>query len=173
MEQIGIARSWEAIAQADLVLHLVDATQAQQPELLTEIRSKLKAAVPVITVYNKLDLLGPESVLAHEAQAESVWISARTGEGLDSLRGRILQIAGWDSSRTETPYLARERHLQALHQTDQHLQAAAEHAAQSDRVLDLFAEELRLAHDALGEITGRVGSDDLLGVIFGRFCIGK
>ncbi|ARP92375.1 tRNA uridine-5-carboxymethylaminomethyl(34) synthesis GTPase MnmE [Bordetella genomosp. 9] len=99
-------------------------------------------------------------------------ISARTGEGLDALRKALLDIAGWNPG-AESPWLARERHLRALQQAQAHLQMAESHAAQDDRVLDLFAEELRLAHESLSSITGEFTSDDLLGEIFSRFCIGK
>ncbi|TEA70325.1 tRNA uridine-5-carboxymethylaminomethyl(34) synthesis GTPase MnmE [Allopusillimonas ginsengisoli] len=105
-------------------------------------------------------------------QTTVLHISAKTGQGLDSLRRRLLDIAGW-SPGAESPWLARERHLFALDAARQHLALAADHASQSDQVLDLFAEELRLAHDALCEITGQFTSDDLLGEIFSSFCIGK
>lgn len=99
-------------------------------------------------------------------------ISAKTGAGLDDLRHKLLEIAGWNPS-TESPWLARERHLRALNLTAEHLDLAAEHASHNDSVLDLFAEELRLAHDDLCTITGQFTSDDLLGEIFSSFCIGK
>ncbi|HTJ98551.1 MAG TPA: tRNA uridine-5-carboxymethylaminomethyl(34) synthesis GTPase MnmE [Bordetella sp.] len=99
-------------------------------------------------------------------------ISARTGTGLDTLRKALLDIAGWNPG-AESPWLARERHLRALQQAEEHLAVATAHAAQDDRVLDLFAEELRLAHESLSSITGAFTSDDLLGEIFSRFCIGK
>ncbi|QEI09024.1 tRNA uridine-5-carboxymethylaminomethyl(34) synthesis GTPase MnmE [Pigmentiphaga aceris] len=107
-----------------------------------------------------------------DAEPIRLAISARTGDGLDALRQALLAVAGWNPG-AESPYLARERHLQALLKAQDHLDEADAHAAQSDRVLDLFAEELRLAHDALTSITGAFTSDDLLGVIFSRFCIGK
>lgn len=99
-------------------------------------------------------------------------ISAKTGAGLDKLRRKLLDIAGWNPS-TESPWLARERHLLALSLAAEHLELAAEHASHNDSVLDLFAEELRLAHDDLCAITGQFTSDDLLGEIFSSFCIGK
>ena len=104
--------------------------------------------------------------------AGALLVSAHTGEGLDALRARLLAIAGWTPG-SESPWLARERHVHALEAARGHLSAAAAHAAQSDQVLDLFAEELRLAHEALCGITGQFTSDDLLGEIFSRFCIGK
>ncbi len=99
-------------------------------------------------------------------------ISAKTGAGLDDLRGKLLDIAGWNPG-AESPWLARERHLVALRSAAEHLDAADEHASHSDNVLDLFAEELRLAHEDLSAITGQFTSDDLLGEIFSSFCIGK
>ena len=99
-------------------------------------------------------------------------ISAKRGAGLDGLRAELLRIAGWNPGG-ESPWLARERHLHALQDAAEHLELAAQHASQDDRVLDLFAEELRLAHDSLSGITGKFTSDDLLGEIFSSFCIGK
>jgi tRNA modification GTPase len=205
VEQIGIARTWTEIEQADVILHLLDATQPQ-PGLDAAITSRLPARTPVLEIVNKMDLVeggndgaGPgagdsaknavdghvdASVVAGGAPgvdvnanvaghpAKRLGISALTGKGLDTLRQELLAIAGWNPSG-ESPYLARERHIQALLQAAGHLEIAGEHAALSDRVLDLFAEELRLAHGALTSITGEFTSDDLLGVIFSRFCIGK
>lgn len=205
VEQIGIARTWTEIEQADVILHLLDATQPQ-PELDAAITSRLPARTPVLEIVNKMDLVdggndqrgaggnagagagadadadadaggsqrarvGAETRVAGHP-AKRLGISALTGEGLDTLRQELLAIAGWNPSG-ESPYLARERHIQALLQAAGHLDIAGEHAALSDRVLDLFAEELRLAHGALTSITGEFTSDDLLGVIFSRFCIGK
>src|SRR5690606_25844346 len=99
-------------------------------------------------------------------------ISAKTGIGLDALRRKLLDIAGWNPG-AESPWLARERHLVALRSAAAHLEAADDHAAPDDNVLDLFAEELRLAHEDLCAITGQFTSDDLLGEIFSSFCIGK
>ncbi len=104
--------------------------------------------------------------------ASILMVSAKTGQGLDELRQRLLDIAGW-SPGMESPWLARERHLTALNQANEHLSLAAEHASHNDSVLDLFAEELRLSHESLSSITGQFTSDDLLGEIFSSFCIGK
>ena len=118
------------------------------------------------------------SASAHEPETagtsleSTLGISAKTGAGLDDLRQRLLDIAGWNPS-AESPWLARERHLRALNLAAEHMDIADEHAGHNDRVLDLFAEELRLAHDDLCAITGQFTSDDLLGEIFSSFCIGK
>lgn len=167
IEAIGISRSWDEIKKADVVLHLMDATQPTA-HLDTKIDSIRSRQSIVLQVMNKVDLLDTSQALPEG----SIGISARTGTGLDQLQKKLLEIAGWNPGQ-ESPWLARQRHIDALEQARMHLLLAQEHAAQNDRVLDLFAEELRLAHDALGSITGKMTPDDLLGEIFSRFCIGK
>lgn len=165
VESIGIARTWEEIQKANVIVHLQDA-RAPDDQLDAAITRRLPEGTPVLRVYNKVDLLtSPPSV-------GGLGISAKTGAGLDSLRQTLLDIAGWNPG-TESPWLARERHMRALRNADEHLAVAAEHASHDDRVLDLFAEELRLAHEELSVITGQFTSDDLLGEIFSSFCIGK
>ncbi|MBO9354312.1 tRNA uridine-5-carboxymethylaminomethyl(34) synthesis GTPase MnmE [Bordetella petrii] len=167
VESIGIARTWKEIERADVILHLQDATQPADA-LDAQIVARLPPRTPLLTVFNKIDLLDRP----FEAGAGQLGISARAGAGLDELRGRLLALAGWNPG-AESPWLARERHVHALQLAAEHLATATEHAAQDDRVLDLFAEELRLAHDSLTSITGKFTSDDLLGEIFSSFCIGK
>jgi tRNA modification GTPase len=130
--------------------------------------------VPVVRVSNKADLAGvAASVTQTEGgDARDVRLSAKTGDGIALLRGELLKIAGWQAG-AESVYLARERHLIALRTAAEHLALAADHADQNAQALDLFAEELRLGQDSLNSITGEFTSDDLLGVIFSRFCIGK
>ena len=120
-----------------------------------------------LDVYNKHD-----AAPAAAWPTEGLALSARTGEGLGVLRARLLQLAGWQAG-SEGVFVARERHLQALQATREHVGQAQALVAQAGAALELLAEELRLAHDALGEIVGRTTADDLLGQIFGRFCIGK
>ena len=172
VERIGIERSWQAIADADAVLFLHDLSRADDPQAqaedtaIAEALTRAHAAAP-LHVYNKRDL-APDRPLPEGALA----LSAQTGAGLDALREALLERAG----ATHVPdgvFIARTRHVEALRRTDEHLQIAQAHADQRDAALDLFAEELRLAHGALGEITGQFTADDLLGEIFGRFCIGK
>ena len=167
VESIGIARSWQEIERADLILHLQDATQPGD-ELDAQITARLPPRTPMLKVFNKVDLLST----AFSAGPGELGISAKRGLGLDALRAELLKIAGWNPG-AESPWLARERHLHALQAAAEHLELAGEHAEQDDRVLDLFAEELRLAHDSLSGITGKFTSDDLLGEIFSSFCIGK
>jgi len=180
VERIGMARSWEAIAQADAVLFLHDLTRLAQPDYArsdTEIAARLPTTVPVVHVFNKADQLDTAQVEAQVAAARSpvghgLALSARTGAGLDALRRLLLEQAGWHAA-PEGVFIARQRHVQALRQAGDHLEWAQAHAAQADGALDLLAEELRLAHNALGLITGAFSADDLLGEIFTRFCIGK
>lgn len=167
VESIGIARSWREIERADVILHLQDATWPND-ELDAQITERLPPRTPVLKVFNKIDLLSTAFICG----PDELGISAKRGAGLDALRAELLRIAGWNPS-AESPWLARERHLRALKDAAKHLALAAEHAKQDDRVLDLFAEELRLAHDRLSSITGKFTSDDLLGEIFSSFCIGK
>ncbi|HEY9269768.1 tRNA uridine-5-carboxymethylaminomethyl(34) synthesis GTPase MnmE [Achromobacter sp.] len=167
VESIGIARTWQEIERADVILHLQDATQPGD-ELDAQITARLPPRTPVLKVFNKVDLLSAP----FSAGPQELGISAKRGAGLDALRAELLRIAGWNPGG-ESPWLARERHLHALQDAAEHLELAGAHAEQDDRVLDLFAEELRLAHDSLSSITGKFTSDDLLGEIFSSFCIGK
>jgi tRNA modification GTPase len=165
VEQIGIRRSWQAIDEADAVLFLHDLTRHGEPAYEAAERA-IAARLPadVLHVYNKADLAAPAVPGLH--------MSAVTGVGLQALRQELLRRAGWQS-RLEGVFIARTRHVQALQRTQEHLARACQHAAERDAALDLLAEELRLAHGALGEITGAFSSEDLLGEIFSRFCIGK
>lgn len=114
----------------------------------------------------------PASEAGTRSSSETLRLSARTGQGIEAFRRKLLDIAGFQPGQ-EGVFIARERHLQALSEALTHLQNARQHVSLGDQALDLFAEELRLAHQALGRITGAVTADDLLGVIFSRFCIGK
>ena len=170
VERLGIQRTLGAVAEADVVLHLVDATQpAADLEVMQQVRAQARRGVPVLTVVNKIDLTGERAGV----EGERVALSAKTGVGLDMLRMELLRIAGWSEATGESAFLARARHVQALRAAQDHLAIAKQHAAQGDRQLDLFAEELRLAAQSLSEITGEFTADDLLGRIFSRFCIGK
>ncbi len=181
VERIGIARSWDAIAQADAVIFLHDLTRRGQADYEADealIAQRLAGegglrAGRIVHVHNKADAAAVgEGQQGAGVAAGDIVLSARTGAGLDLLRQALLQRAGWQAA-TEGLFIARKRHVLALQRTAAHLAAAREHAQLGDTALDLFAEELRLAHDALSEITGAFSSDDLLGEIFGNFCIGK
>lgn len=172
VESIGIQRSWQEIAKANVILHLLD---GRQPDDNSDhdIMERLPKHTPTLQIFNKCDLLSADQQNALPNDNKNhLQISAQTGMGLDELRQRLLQIAGW-SANAESPWLARERHLHALDRCNDHLKMAQFHAKHDDQILDLFAEELRLAHNELCEITGVFTSDDLLGEIFSSFCIGK
>ena len=170
VEKIGIERSWREIERADVVLLLVDAragVSAADKAILERMPTTLKR----ITVYNKIDLSGAPAERHDEPGTAAISLSARSGEGIELLRQELLQIAGWH--QTEDVFIARERHLRALSVAQEHIAAARQVVAGVMPALELFAEELRLAQRSLGEITGEFTADDLLGVIFSRFCIGK
>src|SRR5450830_131277 len=175
VERIGIERAWGEIAAADAVLFLHDLTRAAQADyqaadqaIADTLARTLAARVPVLHVWNKLDQAAGS---ADQAPA-GLRLSARTGQGLDLVRQQLLQVAGWQSA-PEGVYIARERHVQALLRVQDHLDQAQACLGAQAQALDLLAEELRLAQGALNEITGEFTPDDLLGVIFSKFCIGK
>ncbi len=171
VERIGISRTWAAVEQADVVLHILDASRGPT-RADEEIVSRLPAHLPLLRIWNKIDLSGHKPSVDVEPDVTHIYLSASEKLGMDLLRKELLRIAGWQQTG-ESIYLARERHLLALKSAQAHLQTATELASQRDHALDLFAEELRLAQERLGSITGTFTSDDLLGVIFSRFCIGK
>jgi tRNA modification GTPase len=173
VERIGIERAWGEIASADLVLFLHDTTRATHAAYVaaeTQLASQLTSAVArgtrVIHVHNKID------VVPLRPAAEGLGVSALSGDGLSTLRRAMLESVGWQSA-AEGVFLARARHVHALRRAADHVAHASRHAAEANPALELFAEELRLAHHALEEITGAFTTEDLLGQIFGRFCIGK
>ena len=176
VERIGIARTWIEIESADALLFLHDLTrggEAEHDDADDAIAGRLPAALAeggrLVRVFNKADA-APRAALA--AAARGIVVSAKTGTGLDALRRRLLELAGWHAS-PEGLFIARTRHVDALRRTREHLALAQAQADSRDPALDLLAEELRLAQVALGEITGEFSADDLLGEIFSRFCIGK
>jgi tRNA modification GTPase len=177
VEKIGIERAWGQIESADAVLLLHDLTRWQTADyaaadeaIARALVQKLPRGVPVIDVWNKLDAVGPAQLPS--SSDAGVRLSAKDGTGLDELRRKLLEVAGWQAA-PEGVYIARERHVQALRRVEGHLAEAAVHLAAQAQALELLAEELRLAQNALNEITGEFTSDDLLGVIFSSFCIGK
>jgi tRNA modification GTPase len=181
VEGEGVRRARAEIARADLVLYVVDATTEPPPDALREELDALPAGVPVLVLWNKADLkwgLSPQESAPISDRGQSpagtvpcVIISATTGFGLDELRARLKERAGYEQGGTGT-FSARTRHVEALGRARGHFGRAREMLLARSS-FELVAEELRLGHDALGEITGAVSSDDLLGKIFGSFCIGK
>jgi tRNA modification GTPase len=167
VERLGIQRTWSEIERADLLLLVVDA-RAGVTAADEAIAARLPQRLQRVVVHNKIDLVGTAANSVEEGSGAVVYLSAKTGVGVDLLRQTLLHHAGWQSTE-ESVFIARERHLAALRQAGEHLEAAAEQS----RSPELFAEELRLAQRELGAITGEFTADDLLGEIFARFCIGK
>ena len=180
VEKIGIQRAWEQIASADAVLFLHDLTRQHLPEYVqadAQIQETLAKQIPhgvtLLHVWNKCDIATDGQVAASIRDAETVIdLSAKTGQGIEQLRTKLLEAAGWQPV-AEGLYLARARHVQALERVQSHLELADAHLRAQAQSLDLLAEELRLSQSALNEITGEFSADDLLGVIFSSFCIGK
>ena len=196
VEKIGIERAWAEIEGADAVLFLHDLQRlhdtknsniaakyiADEAIITSAIRKLSLKNVPIIDVWNKADAVEAEMAAKHKSPASSsqadhqinpqIVISAKEGTGLDELRQTLLHIAGWQPA-AEGVYIARQRHVEALRQVSVHLSLADGQLKAKSQALDLLAEELRLAQNDLSAITGEFTSDDLLGVIFSKFCIGK
>jgi tRNA modification GTPase len=163
VERVGVERTWAALRDAGAALFITEAGVEAEEAADAELLARMPVDIPVVRVVNKIDRmndwLGPPGAIR---------LSAKTGEGVDALRARLLDIAGW-KPHGEGLFMARERHVQALRGARAHLESAAT----AGLAFEIVAEELRLAQMALGRITGEVSADDLLGVIFARFCIGK
>ena len=191
VERIGIDRAWQHIEAADAVLFVHDvlrkdesAYKAADAEISKTLVASLPKQIPVLHIWNKADALGDiapkeegqmhtQNIFLGDEESRELHISAKTGIGLEALRQELLRIAGWQGGTSEGLYMARARHVQALDEVHAHFDAAEAHLAQKAPALDVLAEELRLAQNALNAITGEFSSDDLLGVIFSSFCIGK
>jgi len=180
VEQIGIQRAWAQIAGADAVLFLHDLTRSHDAGYLQDdlqiqenLAAQLPASVALLNIWNKFDLSpSAQKPSGSDHSSNDIFVSAKTGLGIDQLRSMLLQTAGWLPAN-EGLYLARERHVQALKRVQSHIEMADAHLRAQAQSLDLLAEELRLSQTALNEITGEFNADDLLGVIFSSFCIGK
>jgi tRNA modification GTPase len=173
VEQIGIGRTWQAIEQADLVLHLMDLTQGSQissedQDLIKRIKLKTSKNVPIKIVWNKLDQSSKQNVDLEN----QLFVSAKTGQGLERLKSELLKVAGWQPE-SEGGILARKRHVEALLNAEHHVKNALVLLKSQSSSIELAAEEMRLAQDELSTITGQFLPDDLLGKIFSTFCIGK
>ena len=178
VEQIGIARAWEAINDADRVLFVVDSTTSSDIDpyqIWPEFMQRLPAGMPVTVIRNKADISGDNVTLqqgdAPHGPFSVISLSANTGQGVELLRDHLSQSMGLDTT-TEGQFIARRRHIDAIDNTLEHLQIG-EQQLHDNLAGELLAEELRLAHQHLSEITGEFSSDDLLGRIFSSFCIGK
>lgn len=174
VERIGIERAWQEIDQADRVLFMVDGTttDAVDPAALwPDFMARLPARLPVTVVRNKADITGEQPGMEQKADYALIRLSARSGEGIALLRNHLKQSMGFDTTM-EGGFMARRRHLLALEEAANHLARGHDQLVNA-MAGELLAEELRLAQQALSEITGEFTSDDLLGRIFSSFCIGK
>ena len=170
VESKGIERSWGAIRVADLVIFLMDAQFiSEQDDLKAQILKELPPKCVVLEVINKADLL-QDPFNMH--RGEALLISAKTGAGIDELKQKILGVVGWEGHQ-EGVFSARRRHLDCIERAAEHIERSGQFAANGNNSLELFAEELSLAQRHLGEITGKLLPDELLGKIFSQFCIGK
>ena len=169
VEQEGIRRAWLEIKQADGILLVIDINEReQQEELISELKNSLRDNIPIITVFNKKDTINTTPLLSNDAL--TVFLSAKTGDGIDELKVKVKELAGYQPM--EGMFLARRRHLNALDKARTLLITGQQQLLQH-RAGELLAEDLRLAHQVLSEITGEFTPDDLLGAIFSTFCIGK
>ena len=169
VEAKGIERTWDAIRLADLVIFLTAAdAQTETGDLRAQIMEALPSKCPILEVINKSDLLSKELLVNPEA----ILISAKKGDGIDLLKQKILEIVGWNGPQ-EGAIVARRRHLDCIERAAEHIEKSEQFAANGNNSLELFAEELFLAQNHLGQITGKLLPDDLLGKIFSQFCIGK
>ncbi len=167
VEQMGIARTQQALGRADVVLVLLDESQQRaEPEDLALI-AQLPAKTPRLYLHNKIDLSAHQPGMELRDEEKHIYLSAKTGAGMDTLQDTLLETIGWHQETGV--FMARTRHLQALFAAREHLHAAEQQLERPE----LFAEELREAQEALNTITGEFGADDLLGEIFSRLCIGK
>lgn len=174
VERIGIERAWQEITRADHLLFITDASitpAGAPPHIWPELRARLPAGLPVTLVRNKTDLSGETTGISQMQDYKVIRLSAHTGAGIDQLRQHLTHSMGFNRT-SEGGFLARRRHLQALERAAAHLQQGKNQLITA-RAGELLAEELRLAQQALGEITGQFSADDLLGRIFSDFCIGK
>lgn len=170
VEAKGIERTWDAIHLADLVIFLTAPNAEKEAnDLRAQILEALPPKCPVLELINKSDLLGQDSISTNNP---ALLISAKTGEGIDALKQKILETVGWNGPQ-EGAIVARRRHLDCLERAAEHIQKSEQFAANGNNSLELFAEELFLAQNHLGQITGKLLPDDLLGKIFSQFCIGK
>ena len=173
VEQIGIERTWKSVEQADLVLHLMDASHGStisdtDQMLIEKIQQVAAKKVPIRIIWNKID----QCSMAQTPDATHFYVSAKTGQGLDLLKQELLAVAGWQPE-SEGGILARKRHIEALFEAETHIQASLRLLKEQSYSVEFAAEEMRLAQEALSKITGQFLPDDLLGKIFSTFCIGK
>ncbi len=166
VEMLGISRTHSTLQKADAILLLLDARQGISMAD-RKILAEFPPNIPKLHIFNKIDLLDQPARVEVLDGEFIIYLSAKTGTGLELLRDKLLELIGWHQEAGV--FMARERHVRALQAAKVNLQLAAEQISRAE----IFAEELRLAQESLNSITGEFTSDDLLGEIFSRFCIGK
>ncbi len=175
VEQEGIKRAWKEMASADHVLLVVDASDvdasaADADTLWPELHAELPESIPVTLIHNKCDLTGANPAVHRQADTTVITLSARTGVGLELLRGHLTSSMGFDADEAHG-FIARRRHIDALQRAEECLRAGQSQVEAGAG--ELLAEDLKRSHEYLGEITGAMSADALLGEIFSNFCIGK
>jgi tRNA modification GTPase len=176
VEQEGIRRAWQEMKTADRILLVIDSTQQADLKgdadfIWPELHQHIPASIPVTIVHNKCDLADLQPATEEKQQTTIITLSAKTGAGIPLLRDHLKHAAGF-SADTSQPFLARRRHLQALGEARDYLEQAQQQLRGAAGG-ELVAEDLRHCHNSLGDITGLMSSDELLGEIFSSFCIGK
>lgn len=167
VEQEGVRRAWNEIEKADRILLVTDQQKVEDNQLLEKLPENIKRTY----IHNKIDISGEEAGIKQESEVVNIFLSAKTGEGIDLLKNHLKQCMGYEQT-TQGQFMARRRHLTALDTAQQSIKAAQKNL-QTIQAGELIAEELKQAQMALSEITGEFSSDDLLGRIFSSFCIGK
>ena len=170
IEKFGIEKTWSSLEKGHVALFLVEASKGIT-DYEQSILGRLPKDIKQIWIFNKIDLLNGKAKLKKLNNDQIVYMSAKTGEGLDLLKQAILNEVGFkeNSEGSENKFIARKRHLEALESVHHSLQNAQLNIASAE----LVAEELTIAQKYLCSITGEFSSDDLLGEIFSQFCIGK
>ncbi len=168
VEQEGVRRAYQEISKADRILWLSDIRNNEEHECLPQ---SLPENIHTTRIYNKIDLVNEQPRIIRTEQSCEIYLSVKTGAGMDLLKQHLKQCMGYHED-TDNVFIARRRHIEALNQADSYVQNALQQL-RNNQAGELVAEELRLAQHSLGEITGKFTSDDLLGMIFSNFCIGK
>jgi tRNA modification GTPase len=166
IEQEGIRRAHQEIKNADKILLLIDARDSEIESILTTL-----PPCNITRIYNKIDLLDLKPEIKQTETGTQIYLSIKTGNGMDLLRQHLKQSVGFNEA-TDDVFIARRRHIEALNKGYEFVDSALNQLTGS-RAFELIAEDLRQAQMSLAEITGTVSSDDLLGKIFSSFCIGK
>lgn len=174
VEQIGVQRAWDEINKADRVLLMVDSTSTASNDphdIWPDFVDQLPRTARISVIRNKIDQSGESAGIDLSTGVSILRLCAKSGEGVDNLKQHLKEVMGYTGT-TEGGFSARRRHIDALNQAEEYLNNG-HYQLMAMGAGELLAEDLRMAQHALGEITGHISADDLLGKIFGSFCIGK